>query len=399
MFEPAVSYESILESTRLGKREYQIRLGTKAIAMFAGTYRNGGGELENAARSIAIESPTGSGKTPMALCIAKTMQANLPGLQVIWVSMRKNLLTQADRENRDQNTLNPDGKGINADVKFLSMFASNLPDECRPEFRGDRRLLFIHDEMQHDATASAAHLHNELRPDYVLGVSAFPQRTDRIKLAFERTIRDSGIHELIQAGYLSKYDHYTIPDWSPTTVSEFYLADPQRWGSSLVFFNTLEQCDEFSRLVNAGGKRCETVNADTDRERQIEDLKSGALDVLVNCAILTEGANLPDLKTVFCRDSWRGSTTQQAGRIFRISKLNPRKQIVQSKATPWPIVRTATPEQSFVWRNGGWLTLKINENVDRVIEETRMTIAHAENTVPKMLQDVAKGGRRRAKRF
>lgn len=54
-------------------RPYQQRLVDKAVAMFLGHSRNGAGELEAAARSVMIESPTGSGKTVIGLHIAKAI--------------------------------------------------------------------------------------------------------------------------------------------------------------------------------------------------------------------------------------------------------------------------------------------------------------------------------------
>ena len=398
MFEIKTTFEQVVDTTLLGKRDYQIRLGEKALQMFAGNYHNGAGERENAAKTVAIESPTGSGKTPIALCIAKAMQANIPDLMIMWISMRRNLIKQAKDENDPATGWNPDGKDIGADITFMSMFCRDLPRDFI--FRNRKRpLLFIHDEMQHDAAATAAHLHNEMKPDYVLGVSAFPYRTDRVKLAFEKKIADAGIHELIQAKYLSPYEHYAIPEWSPATVAKFYIADPDRWGPSLVFFNTLDMCAEFRKRVNDAGFCCEQVDAGTDREVQINNLKSGRTNVLVNCAILTEGFNYPDLKSCFVRNSWHGCTVQMAGRIFRPSKLYPHKQIIQSRDTTWPFPKTATPIQSWTWRENEWLTLKINDQIERVVEEVRFCISEAEDTVPSMLKEVDTKGRRKRRRI
>ena len=394
----STSFEQVVAKTCLQPRDYQIRLGNKALAMFRGQYRNGAGELENAAKTVAIEAPTGSGKTSLSLCIVKAMQIDDPDLMAIWITMRRNLLKQAKDENDPPTDWNLDGKNIGANITFMSMFCRQLPEEFL--YRNRRRpLIFIVDEMQHDAASTATHLHNEMRPEYVLGASAFPYRTDRVKLAFEKKIADAGIHELIQAGYLSPYEHYAIPEWSPATVAKFYTADPERWGPSLAYFNTLELCAEFRDRVNATGFRCEQVDASTNREVQIDNLKSGKTDILVNCFILTEGFNFPDLKTCFVRNSWHGCVVQMGGRVFRQSKLYPCKQIVQAKDTIWPFPKTATPIQSFVWREDEWLTLKINSQIERVVEEVRFCISEAEDTVPLMLKEVDVKGRRKRRRI
>jgi superfamily II DNA or RNA helicase len=389
------SYADIVgEIPLLEPRDYQLRIGEKVTQMFTGNYRNGAGELENAANSVQVESPTGSGKTPMMLTIAKTLQVCNPDLMVVWVAMRKNLLGQALRENSAPGPLAPEGKNIRLDVSFLSMFATSIPDQLLPAYRGDRRLLFIHDECTHDAAASSMHLHNELKPTIVLGCSAFPYRTDRLKLSFEKVVKDAGIHQLIQAGWLSEYDHFSIPTWAPEVVAHHYLMDKERWGPSLVFFYTHDDMYKFHDLVTKGGARCDAVTADTDRDDQLERLKSGELDCLVNCNILTEGMNFPDLKTCFVRDTWKGCTIQQAGRIFRRSGLHSRKQVVQSKETTWPMVRTAGPVQQWVWRDGGWLTLTANKNIDRVVEATREAMLDIDTNIPQLLFHKGKGSRK-----
>ena len=48
-------------------RPYQQRIVKKVVGMLLGRYRNGAGELEEALRSVLIESPTGSGKTCICL--------------------------------------------------------------------------------------------------------------------------------------------------------------------------------------------------------------------------------------------------------------------------------------------------------------------------------------------
>ena len=60
-----------------------------------------------------IESPTGSGKTIMALAIARQMQQEF-GFSIGWAAMRRNLLTQAQNENRRW--------GFDLDIQTISMF-------------------------------------------------------------------------------------------------------------------------------------------------------------------------------------------------------------------------------------------------------------------------------------
>lgn len=337
-----------------------------------------------------------SGKTVMALTIAKSVQEQT-GAIVAWVSMRKNLLKQAGYENLPPSPENPSGKAIGAHVEFLSMFTREIPDYTLPEKRGSRPLLFIHDEAQHDAAASAAHLHNEFKPDWVLGLSATPYRSDLVKLPFEKVVKDAGIHELIQGGYLSEYDHYGITDWDPDTVADFWHSNPERWGPSLIFFQDLDRCRRCLSRLNSYGHRFDLVTGQTDREEQIDQLRAGELDGLINCAVLTEGFNFPDLKTVWVRDSGKGCTIQMGGRVFRKSALNRFKQVVQSKETRWPMQKTATPHQQFVWQGDDWRTLTVNPRIEATADDTRQALANMQDEVPRYLKD--RMGKKRRNRF
>jgi superfamily II DNA or RNA helicase len=112
---------TISEVIGVEPRPYQTRIIDKVVSMFLGTHCNGAGEVEPAARSVMIESPTGSGKTLMGLFVAKVLQQQT-GVRVGWVAMRRNLLQQADAENRD--------KGIGVDsIRFISMFEKDPPTD------------------------------------------------------------------------------------------------------------------------------------------------------------------------------------------------------------------------------------------------------------------------------
>lgn len=79
--------------------------------------------------------------------------------------------------------------------------------------------ILIHN-CQHDAASSMAHLHSIIQSKWILGLSATPFRCDQIKLCFDKVVTDAGIHQLIKDGYLSPFDHYTIPSWDVGQVAE-----------------------------------------------------------------------------------------------------------------------------------------------------------------------------------
>jgi len=372
--------DAVIEGTLVEPRPYQRRIVSKTVDMFTGKYTNGAGELEPAVDSVMIESPTGSGKTIMALVAAKVLQSKYPDLVVGWVAMRRNLLNQVIGENV--------GKGINIDdFHPTSMFERRPPDLVRAREHGKKILLVI-DEAQHDAANSCSHLHNIIQPDFVLGMTATPFRTDSMKLCFSKVIKDAGIHQLIQDGYLSKYHHYTIPDWNPETVADHYCADPERWGKSIFYFLTTDDCWRLHAILQSRGIVSDVVTGATStsyREEQLDAFRAGEVPCLINCMVLTEGFDDPSLQTAWVRDSGKGPTMQMAGRAFRKCPGLSHKQVVQSKLTRWPMLRTAMPEEQYLWQEDSWRSLKVNPKLNEINNNARLAIAMTNVELPPWL--------------
>jgi superfamily II DNA or RNA helicase len=361
--------ESILGQTRVEPRPYQARIVSKTLDMFLGKHCNGAGEVEPAARSVMIESPTGSGKTVIGLLVARALQ-QLAGVRVGWVAMRRNLLQQAEAENRT--------KGIGVDpIHFISMFEKEPPTNID---------LLVADESHHDAASSMAHLHNVIRPRWILGLTATPFRSDRVSLCFDRTVKDCGIHRLIQDGFLSEYDHYTVPKWDVSQLADLYCSEPERWGKSVFFFHSVADCHALDRLLRDRGVRSDVVTGTTDRESQLEAFRRGDLQVLANCMVLTEGFDDPTLQTAWVRPSGRGPTIQQAGRALRKCPGLAAKQVVQCKQTRHPFVKTARPRQQFLLEPDGWRSLTINPKIQLCADNSCRVIAQTVVELPAFLQ-------------
>lgn len=337
--------ERLLEGVQVEPRDYQRRVVNRVIEMFSGPHVDRSQPLP-AARSVIVESPTGSGKTVMGLLVARWAQEQ--GMRVVWAAMRRNLLAQVERENAS--------RGFGIPMQIVSMFDRNPP-------RGD---LLVVDEAQHDATMSMASLHAAVGPTKVLGLSATPWRADKLGLCFERTVRDAGIRQLVLDGYLSPFAHYTIPDWNPATVARTWLAERDRWGKSLIFFRTLAECRSCAAALAAGGEACEVVTGSSDREAQIERFERGDVRVIVGAAVLTEGFDCPTLQTVFCRPAGKGPTIQMAGRVLRRAEGLPVKNVVQCGQTRHPFTATAPPATQSMWAANGWESIGLNDLVEQM---------------------------------
>jgi superfamily II DNA or RNA helicase len=343
-----------LKKTSAESRPYQLRVIEKAYNLFE----------EGKARSVLVESPTGSGKTLMALTAAGLMH-KYHGARVGWVAMRRPLLKQAEEENRS--------KGFNIPITYISMFEKNVPTDLD---------MLVVDEAHHDVTNSMAHIHAEIEPKWLLGNTATVQRHDKVKLCFDSVIKDAGIATLIQDGWLSAYHHYTLPEWSVDSVVEFYLREPERWGKSLIYFHKVLQCEEAAIKFRAAGINVEVVTGDSDVDQQLLDFRADKVKILINCMKLVEGVDVPDVKTVFCRPSCKPLTIQMAGRVLRKHKDHPYKQIVQTKKAPYQFQKTALAALQHIWVDNGWRTLEVNKNIAKIMQQTTIALAQTKSTMP-----------------
>ena len=332
---------------RLEPREYQQRIVNETV-----------GYLEGDTTSVLIESPTGSGKTDMGLMIALPFAQQ--GWRIGWAAMRRNLLKQVVKECQKI--------GFPYPITPISMFDKVATPHD----------LLIIDEAHHDATASMATIHGMVRPKRVLGLSATPKRRDHVGLCFQRTVRDCGIAELIQMGYLSQYNHYTIPEYTPEAVADCYMADPNRWGKSLVFFLTEAECLRcMARFHSQGFKAVDLVTGKTDRDTQLEAFEEGRTKVIVNMMVLTEGFDCSSLRTVFLRPSSKNPTIQMGGRVFRQYPGIDFKNVVQSPQTSWPMVRTAAAHSQFKWEGNEWRSVLANDKLMSIAEQNSRLMVEA----------------------
>jgi superfamily II DNA or RNA helicase len=374
----------LAECRHVEPRDYQRRIVTKAANMLTGRHVGRHG-VEPAVNSVLIESPTGSGKTCMAMLALKLLQHEIPDLHIGWIAMRRELLHQAAREHEQK------GFGLR-NLHFLSMFVKEPPMEL---VQAPHRMILC-DESHHSAADSCAHLFNVIKPTLSLGLTATPFRVDRMRLCFQKVIKDAGIHQLIQLGYLARYWLYVVPKWTPQVVAERYLAEPERWGKSVMFFQSIRECRECCDILVGQGIRAEVISGDSDRERQLADFAGGHIKVLINCMVLTEGFDSVDLQTVWVRDASKGPSIQMGGRVLRRCSTLPYKQIVQSQETRCPFTKIASPTQQFVWSGWDWRSVTINPHIEALSRRMCYVLATTPYELPEFLRRKSRrSGRRR----
>lgn len=356
-----MTLDELLKIVNIEPRPYQKRVIQKTVNHF----------MVDNMPSVLIESPTGSGKTVMALAVLKLLQETL-GVSIGWVAMRRYLLEQVEQENAN--------KGFNINMELISMFCKDPPMVD----------VLVVDEAQHDSTNSCAELHNKIKPRFILGLTATPFRSDNVKLFFQKIVKDAGIRVLIKERWLSQYEHFTIDNWEVDNVVRHIVADPERWGKSVVFFHRINQCMEAKHLLEEKGIKSEVVTGQTNKKEQLQSFELGEIPILINCGMLTEGFDCPSLQSVFCRDSGKGVTMQMCGRAFRKFPGISHKNIIQSKETRWPFIRTADPQMQYIWQKNSWRSLKPNKEIDLMQRNILWKMAHTNVTLPSILTDKKK---------
>ncbi len=342
-------------------REYQQRIIQKIMTAYDQKFR-----------SVLLESPTGSGKTLISLMALKRLQEADPTLTFGWVAMRRKLLQQAFEENERVGVKN---------IDFISMFDKNPP----------QKHIIICDEAQHDAAATMADMHKAMGAEWSLGLTATPFRTDRIKLSYEKIISDCGVRFLVEQGYLSQFQQYVVPKWTPDIVVSRLVAERERWGKSVIYMKNLVLCAETQRLLEANGVKSAVIHGGQSREEHdgiYDAFESGELQVLVNVYMLTEGFDAPDLRTVWVRDSGKLCTMQMSGRVLRKDPNNPNKiaNIVQSEETWYPYTKVAKPSGEFVWQDEEWRSIEANERVASISDMVRDEILTLPVELPAYLE-------------
>ncbi len=316
--------------------------------------------------SVLLESPVGSGKTIMGLLAVKALQEQSKGkLRVNWVASRKHILRQTQEINE---------AFFRCKLNTVSVFASNFPQAD----------LVVLDEAHHEATQSCLNMYECCGNTLTLGLSATPLRTDRMKLSFQATVRCSSIQELIHMGVLSQYHSYVMPEWSVKLAAEIFCANPEKWGKTLAFFHTIQECRTFQKILDDHGIFCDIVTGKSDKDAQLQAFINGDIQVVANVSVLSEGFDLPELQTVFLRDASRLPTIQMAGRGLRRSPFKQHCNIVQSAESPFLVEKIAEAKESFRYIKGQWRSCSGNTKI--IIETFENSIKllekKKENTMP-----------------
>ncbi len=308
-------------------------------------------------RRTLISLPTGAGKTIVFGRLIRKAVGN--NHRALVLAHTEELVDQAVRTLR---TLLPGvSVGIvrarhdEADAQVIVATVQTLRRISRLERIGRFGLIVI-DECHHavaqtymDILTHLGAFDSDARYPLVLGVTATADRGDGKGLdgVFESIAYEVGIFDLIQRGYLSNIRAKRILldvnlDRVQTRGGDFVdsalgaaMVDagaPEHIAAAIqdhavdrrciVFTPTVAMAEQTAAAVNAIGIPARSVSGETpkdERQQIIEDVRSGDLQVITNCMVLTEGFDAPILDcAVMARPtSSRALYQQSAGRVLR----------------------------------------------------------------------------------
>lgn len=324
-------------------------------------------------RRVAIVLPTGTGKTTVFSKIEGDMAA--AGIVSLVVAHRDELIEQAAERARLMNPTLRVGivKGPREEIRGRNIIVGSIQTLGRSGAIGQRRRdalrragvrLVIVDECHHAVADSYMRLLRDLgcfdpvpadgslSGAYALGVTATMTRTDRLALGqvWEDVVYRKDILSSIREGYLTPVRGLrvrvagldltrvkrTAGDFrqgelaealhdalAPKAITRAYL-EHAAGRPAVAFTPSVDLAYELAQAMRDEGIAAEAFDGKTpmdDRRGVLRRLRSGELQVVVNCGVLTEGFDEPRIECVIIARPTQsaGLYVQMAGRGLRPS--------------------------------------------------------------------------------
>lgn len=301
-----------------------------------------------------IVLPTGSGKTVIFSHLPKLDSSLLP---MLVIAHRSELLQQAKQKIKDYNPEltveieQAEKKAGKVDVVIASVQTLGRADSERINtFSKNYFKSIIVDEAHHAAAPTYRRIIDHYEHEYLLGVTATPQRGDSTRLidVFQEIVYYKTIQDLIEQGWLARLKGYRVTtnvDLTNVEVTEGDFIQSQledavnnSYRNKLVVDTYINICPNKKTIVFAAGVdhaaklvkefrrnnvQAELIVGDTpDQERSdiLQKFKNGSISVLVNVGVLTEGFDEPSVEVILLARPTKSNLlyTQIVGRGTRL---------------------------------------------------------------------------------
>lgn len=301
-------------------RDYQAR----ALDAAAAAWREG-------ARRVLLVAPTGSGKTVIgAEAVRRALERRQAHGAALWLAHRAELVHQAASALR--------AAGLRVGVLAASAPADADPDApaqvasvqtivAREAPWSRPPCVAVYDEAHHSVSEEWSRV---LPPCHAIGLTATPERGDGTGLGalWDRLVTVAQPSELVAAGHIAPVDVVSPPRPMRSRTIAQSPADAWREHTpgepALCFSANVRMAEQHASEFARAGARVEVVTGDTPatvRAERIAAFDRGALDVLCNVAVLTEGTDTVRASVCIHARSigTAGLYLQTIGRVRRVS--------------------------------------------------------------------------------
>lgn len=279
-------------------------------------------------RRVILVSPTGSGKTRMALRIVQGAVAN--GNSCWFVVHRRELCKQTSREfweHKLEHGMIMSGKQRSQTLAQVGtvLTAANYVEKLRPD---QRPKIIIFDEAHRSVSSSYQRLIDACPGAVIIGLTATPERTDGRGLAeiYAGMVEVQSMRWLIDHGFLCDYrliapaedvdlsevktkmGDYATDDLErvmdkPTITGDAIAAYRQyaEGKRNMVFCVSIKHSEHTCQQYNAAGIPAEHIDgthSDREREAALDRFRRGETLVLCSVQLAIEGLDIPAVEVV-----------------------------------------------------------------------------------------------------
>ena len=309
-------------------------------------------------RSVMVQMPTGTGKTVLMAEVIREFRIKNLELRVLIVAHRRELIEQIRQTisdfgiEKEKVRVESIQKISKADCKSTSTDAST--DASTPW----KPSLVIVDEAHHALAKTYRRLWEWWPEAKFLGLTATPCRLNGAAFTdlFDVLLQSWDIQRFIDKGWLSDFEYVsaapeslmmkqvgqlrkrgadgdyqtkemvTVMDVPESIRHLFDTYQAYAWGKKgIVYAIDRQHAQHIAAYYQAQGVRCAVIDSRTpagEREKIVEAYRNGAVDVIVNVDIFSEGFDCPEVEFIqLARPTLSLSKyLQQVGRGMRVSE-------------------------------------------------------------------------------
>ena len=322
----------------------------------ADLYKKTSAEFARGKRRVLVVSPCGSGKTVLMAQMASAAQKNKKN---VWVILPRQEIMEQTLETFER-------CGIPLETIYIGMAittANRVKELPQPD-------LILFDECHISVASTYWKIVHSAPCAYIVGLTASPCRSDNKPLGslYEVLVEGVTVKWLIENKYLAPYEYYsvTVADLTKMSncddASEFLMKAAvygrviENWVALARNVPTVCYCASVKHSQATAQAFCKAgisaVHFDgstpyAERKNIVDRFRSGEIEVLCNCDLISMGFDMPDIGCVVMLRPTNSASLyiQQSGRALRY-KPNKTAIIIDAVAN---YARFQLPDEPYEW--------------------------------------------------